>query len=345
MFTVPSVTRSPVLRYGIAVAAVALALLAARLLETPGEDHLLLLLLAAVVLSAWLGGFGPVLLATALSALAHSALRRPPASVLVEPTWEHGWALGVFLVLSVFVAVLEAARERTARDREHLLAQLQASLQEKDTLLREIHHRVKNNLQVISSLLSLQGEATPDPRVQAVVQVSQDRIQTMALIHDHLYRSDTLARVNLAPYLATVASHLRQVYCPEPSRVALHAAFAELWVDLDTAIPCGLILNELLTNCCKHAFPGGRAGAIHLELQATSAQEITLTVRDTGIGLPDGLEVQTSASLGWQLVQLLTEQLGGTLALTRGGGTTITLRFPASPAGTRQTPAEVRRSR
>jgi two-component sensor histidine kinase len=316
----------------MAVAAVGIAVVAVRLLEMPNARTILLLLLAAVVFSAWWGGFGPGLAAIILGALVFSYVWAPPTYLLLVGSWDDAVVLVVFLLLAVFVATVEATRRQTAQEREQMVTQLQVSLREKETLLREVHHRVKNNLQVIASLLSLQSEATPDPHVQRIVQVNQDRIQAMALIHDHLYRSDDLARVNLAPYLDTVATHLFQVYCAEPTRVTLHPQFEEIWLDLDVAIPCGLILNELLTNCCKHAFPGGQAGEIYLDLRVTPAHEVTLRVQDTGVGFPEGLDAQTADSLGLQLVHLLTEQLGGTITLTRDRGTTITLRFPAPPS-------------
>jgi two-component sensor histidine kinase len=333
-----SMTRSLILGYGIAVAAVGIAVLAMRLLETPNAHSILMLLLAAVVFAAWMGGFGPGLVATVLSALAFTFLWAPPTYLLLVSSWDDALVLVVFLLLSVFVATLEATRRRTAQEREQMLAQLQTSLQEKDTLLREIHHRVKNNLQVISSLLALQAEAVHDPQVAALMQVSQERIHTMAIIHEHLYRADNLAQVNLASYLDTLAMHVVQAYCREERGVTLHSSFEDVWLDLDRAIPCGLILNELLTNCCKHAFPGGQSGEIHLELRTTPAHDITLSVRDTGVGPPEGFDVQTTESLGWQLVQLLTEQLRGTITLTHSGGTAISINFPATREETRSIP-------
>ena len=220
------------------------------------------------------------------------------------------------------VNVLVDITERTQAE-----AQLQASLHEKEVLLKEIHHRVKNNLQLIASLLYLQSDHLKHPEDLALFEDTQNRVKSMALVHESLYHTGDLARFNFARYLERLTSHLCQSHGAERAGIRLHMALEEVVLDGDTAIPCGLIVNELLTNALKYAFPDGRAGTIHLTLRAAGDQ-VTLRVRDTGIGLPHGFDVHTTESLGLQLVGMMTEQLGGTLTLTGAGGTTWTVSLP-----------------
>jgi two-component sensor histidine kinase len=212
-------------------------------------------------------------------------------------------------------------------EQKRIEAQLTASLREKEVLLKEIHHRVKNNLQVVASLLSLQSESLDDPQLLAHFQESQHRVRAMALIHETLYQARDLAHVDFAQYVRALAADLLQAYAVDTARITLQTQTQEVWLDIDTAIPCSLILNELVTNAVKHAFPDGRPGEIHLDLRAEPGRT-TLQVRDTGVGVPDGLDVRQAESLGWQLVGMLTEQLGGTIDLNRAEGTAVTLTFP-----------------
>lgn len=206
-------------------------------------------------------------------------------------------------------------------------ARLKAALQEKEVLLKEVYHRVKNNLQVVASLLHLHSEGIEDPAMLARFQESQHRIQSMALVHEALYQADDLAHVNVAAYMRTLATYLMRAYDIDGSRITLDIYADEIVLPLDTAIPCGLILNELLSNALKYAFPAGRAGAIALDLHAEATQ-VRLRVQDTGVGFPIGLDFRRTDSLGLRLVCLLAEQLRGTIELAREGGTTMTVTFP-----------------
>jgi two-component sensor histidine kinase len=154
----------------------------------------------------------------------------------------------------------------------------------------------------------------------------------MALTHEVLYQSPDLARVNLAEYSRLLVQHLLPSAAVEPARLQIILEAEELWLSAEQAIPCGLILNELLTNCARHAFPDERAGAITITLQAVDDTHVRLRVRDNGVGVPLDVDVRTTESLGLQLVQLLTEQLQGTVELTRHDGTTVTVQFPVSTA-------------
>ncbi len=213
--------------------------------------------------------------------------------------------------------------------RKQAEAQLQASLHEKEVLLKEVHHRVKNNLQVIASLLSLQSHQLKDHDTIALFEDIQNRVKSMALIHESLYRTGDLARFNIAGYIESLSSHLFQSFAAEASGIRLHLELDDLAFDVDTAIPYGLILNELLTNALKHAFPSGRAGDVYITLQA-EGECVRLSVRDTGIGFPAGVDFRNTESLGLQLVDMLSEQLGGTLTLMGEGGTAFTVSIPYS---------------
>jgi two-component sensor histidine kinase len=221
----------------------------------------------------------------------------------------------------------EALRADLAQ-RQRVEEALKAALQEKELLLKEMHHRIKNNLQVISSLLNLQAGSSEAVRVQKILQDSQDRISSIALIHDTWHRSRDLARVDLADYLQNLVAELCRSYGAEAQRITVQTQFEEVLVSTDTAIPCGLILNELLSNAFKYAFPHDTQGNLHIAWQADPEHEAMLRVSDTGVGLPEGLDFRATDSLGRQLVCLLTEQLGGTIRLEHDGGTTFILTFP-----------------
>jgi two-component sensor histidine kinase len=201
-------------------------------------------------------------------------------------------------------------------------------LQEKEMLLREVAHRVKNNLQVISSLLHLQADTIDDPRLGTLFQASQERLHSMALVHDLLQQADDVARINLAPYAARLVDEVARTYAVDPARITLETQLEDVWVGLDTATPCGLLLHELLTNCFKHAFPEGQTGRVRVELRATAEQTLLLRVGDTGCGFPDDLDFRATASLGLQLVCSMAEQLQGTIALERAEGTHFLIMFP-----------------
>jgi PAS domain S-box-containing protein len=237
--------------------------------------------------------------------------------------------LAVHAAIAMQNAVLYGRAQEELASRTQAEAQLTALLREKELLLREIHHRVKNNLQIISSLLELQSDTIQDPSVLALFNDSQQRIRSMALVHEILYQSQDLAQVDVGAYLQSLSVQLFRSYGVDAQRIALRTDMERVLLDIDRAIPCGLILNELLTNVFKYAFPEGRAGEIRLVLRADPARHVTLMVQDTGVGLPEELDFRYTESLGLQLVCMLTEQLGGTITLTRQGGTTFTLTFVA----------------
>ena len=213
-------------------------------------------------------------------------------------------------------------------DRKKSGEQIKAALAEKVTLLKEIHHRVKNNMQIITSLLRLQADTIKDARYLDMFRESQMRIQSMALIHDKLYRSDDLAGIGFGEYLKELSAHLIRTYAINPDAVTIQVEAADVRLGLNAAIPCGLLMNELVSNSLKHAFPDDRKGEISITLQPVEDDQIVLTVSDNGIGLPDDLDFRNTKSLGMELVVILAEgQLGGTVELDRTGGTAFKVVF------------------
>jgi PAS domain S-box-containing protein len=216
---------------------------------------------------------------------------------------------------------------RDITERKRYQTQLQASLREKEVLLKEIHHRVKNNLQVISSLLNLQAETFSHPQILEVFRESQSRIKSMALVHESLYGASDLAHVDVEAYLRRLTDHLWRSYGPRAQAIILEMAIDHVALTMDTAIPCGLIINELISNAIVHGFPQGQPGRIRVQLRQDAAGHVTLAVSDTGVGPPAEFRLEEADTLGLRLVRALTEQLGGTLTLARRHGTTLTVAF------------------
>jgi two-component sensor histidine kinase len=224
---------------------------------------------------------------------------------------------------------LEArVQERTT---ELMLANenLSKEVHEKEILLKEIHHRVKNNLQVISSLFNLQAGQVRETGTLQILRDSQTRVRSMALIHEKLYQSKNLARIDFGEYVQSLATDLFRSYQRTLGGIQLKVQVDEVYLDLDQAIPCGLILNELVTNALKYAFPGGREGTIRVELHNETGNMVTLRVMDDGIGLPNDLDVHTTKTLGWQLINSLVAQLDGRLEIDNTHGTNCGVSFGA----------------
>ena len=210
---------------------------------------------------------------------------------------------------------------------------IQLSLREKDALLNEVHHRVKNNLQVISSLLRMEAGRSAQPDTKSVLGEMQGRIQAMALLHESLYRSGTFAAVDLGAYLRQVAIQSFRTLTTSQGAVQLHVDLASVQVEMDQAVSCGLLVNELISNCLKHGFPAGRTGEVRLELQRVDGMpELRLRMSDTGVGLPADFEAKRGHSLGLQLVSDMARQLDGRLEIGPGPGAVFTVTFtPPAP--------------
>lgn len=209
---------------------------------------------------------------------------------------------------------------------------LRSALEEKEILLREVHHRVKNNLQVVSSLLSLQARSAPDEEVQRAFDESRMRIQSMALIHEQLYESTDFADVNFPAYIRQLAQRLFRSYNVNPGRVGLRVEVGQIRLGVDTAVPCGLILNELLSNSLKYAFPNGREGTIVVSVEEMKDGSVVLSVADDGDGLPPEIGFWNTKTLGLRLVRLLVRQLDGEIELGGPPGAEFRIRFSLEDA-------------
>ena len=194
-------------------------------------------------------------------------------------------------------------------------------------MLKEIHHRVKNNLQIISSLLNLQANQVSDSRTLQALSDSQSRVRSMALIHERLYQSQSLANIDFGEYVKSLATDLFRSYRYNTTGVQLEIQADEVTLDLDQAVSCGLILNELMTNALKYAFPDGRDGTIRVELCAKPGRFLSLRVADNGIGVPTDFDTINANSLGLQLVNNLVRQLNGTLDMEHANGTAFQISF------------------
>lgn len=222
--------------------------------------------------------------------------------------------------LELRVAERTAAAEERARE-------VQASLEENQVLLREIHHRVKNNLQVISSLLDLQSQYTRDESMVEMFRESQNRVRSMALVHERLYQSEVLSSIDFGEYLNNLVSQLSTTYSVSGRPVRFDLDLEPVRLSIDAAVPCGLAVNELVSNCLKYAFPDRECGVVSIRL-AQGGGDVVLSVHDDGIGLPEPITFQNPKTFGLRLVNALVEQLHGKARVERSGGTTVQITFP-----------------
>lgn len=219
------------------------------------------------------------------------------------------------------VSIIDISETKRAEE------QLKTSLAEKEILLKEVHHRVKNNLQIISSLLDLQSDYIHDGDPRRYITESQDRIRSMALVHEQLYKSKDLSLIDFAHYVNDLVAHLSHSFLGIYNNIATEVDIREIKLGIDEAIPCGLIINELVSNALKHAFPDRRTGTVRICGAMDDEGYVNLTVSDNGIGFPRGFDLSASESLGLQIVSLLTEQLYGAIDFQGDDGVTVALRF------------------
>ncbi len=217
---------------------------------------------------------------------------------------------------------------RDETERRQASEQQAASLREKEVLLKEIHHRVKNNLQVITSLLTLQSYTVPDESVRALFEETCNRVRSIGDIHELLYRSPDLARINFGSYLDRLVSHLLSFYGVDPARIHVEVNAHGAGMEIAEAIPCGLIVNELLTNSLKHGFPEGRKGEVQITFHCQPEGECVLQVSDNGVGMPSGFRLEQATSLGLKLASVLARQLQGDIRLEANGGTRVVITYP-----------------
>jgi len=226
-------------------------------------------------------------------------------------------------VYSIMVIAEDITHRKTATD------QLIKSVNEKDVLLKEIHHRVKNNIQIISSLLNLQKQQVDSDEFVNILSESQNRIKSMAMIHEKLYHSGDLTRINFAEYIETLVSDLYSSYATSTRQVTPFINVENVRFNIETAVPCGLIINELISNSLKHAFPKGKTGTLSVSLK-TSDEWNELVISDDGVGFPEEFDIENSKTLGLQLVNILVKQLDGKITLNRINGTQFKIIFKES---------------
>jgi PAS domain S-box-containing protein len=221
----------------------------------------------------------------------------------------------------VVVVIFRDVTERTRAEE-----QIKASLKEKDILLREIHHRVKNNLGLISALLNLQSTYATDELHRKMFEDAEARVTTMALAHEQLYQSDSLADINFHVYVTGLVDHLvGSIGLGNP--IKLKKEMEDISFSAETAIPLGIVITELVSNSLKHAFPGGRKGEVRIAIRSTGAEEFELVVCDNGIGMPENLDLENSESLGWDLVKAFANKIRGKIEIRRREGTEVRLKF------------------
>ncbi|HUJ12713.1 MAG TPA: PAS domain S-box protein [Thermoanaerobaculia bacterium] len=230
------------------------------------------------------------------------------------------------LVTDEGMLVMSIVRDITERRRAE--ETIKASLREKEALLREIHHRVKNNLQVTTSLLRLQAATIDDPRAREMFDEAQDRIRSMALVHEKLYQSTNLSQIHFGDYIRALGDLLFRSSSMAPGNVTLDVGGSTIFLSIDTAVPCGLIVNELLSNSLKHAFPAQRAGKVSVQLEQKNG-DVIMRIRDDGVGLPPTFAEKQKATLGMQLVHALVQQVDGALTIEPARiGTSFKIAFP-----------------
>ncbi len=218
--------------------------------------------------------------------------------------------------------MLAVVRDVTERKRIEAVAR-----EAREMYFKEVHHRVKNNLQVISSLLYLQSVHTSDPVILGILNESRSRVKSIALIHEKLYRSSELVKIDFAEYVRDLVADLYRTYGVNQEGIAIATRVEDVRIEIDTAVPCGLIINELVSNALKHAFTGRVTGTITVDLRHLKESEFLLEVRDDGVGLPKGFDARASNSLGLRLVSDLTRQLDGTMAIDTTNGTLFRITF------------------
>jgi PAS domain S-box-containing protein len=222
----------------------------------------------------------------------------------------------------VYTVILRDVTQRREADEK-----IRASLREKEVLLQEIHHRVKNNLQVVSSLLSLQSRGIVDEDTRQKFKESQNRVQSMALIHEQLYQSANLSAIDYPQYIRQLAAHLFRSYRVSSSRIEFQPEIDEVRLSVDVAVPVGLIINELVSNSLKYGFPNGQGGAIRVALRKEAYGRMTLSVTDNGVGLPEEIGFGSTQTLGLRLVGTLVRQIDGSVRVERAGGTGVHITF------------------
>lgn len=237
-------------------------------------------------------------------------------SVSLNPVCDHNGKVESVMGMARDITELKQAAE-----------QIKRSLEEKEVLLKEIHHRVKNNMQIIASLLRIQAADIKDEKIQAIFNGIHDRIRSMAVLYEMLYQSKDMAKVDLSEYIRRLTTHLVSMYRAGLGPISLKLDVKDVYLDVKRAIPCGLIITELVSNSLKHAFPDGKKAEIAVEMHPDKGKKYTLVVKDDGVGFPEGADFRNTKSLGMKLVVDLVKQINGTIDLSRAKGTEFKIVF------------------
>lgn len=250
-------------------------------------------------------------------------------------TQEHEHLVGLLADRAGAILMNHLLRARLRESNERL----EKSLREKEVLLREVHHRVKNNLQLVSSMLDLQADTVGDERARELIEEAHRRVRSIAMVHQRLYQHEDIEQVDFAEYASALTDYLSGIHRGEGESARIELEAQPTPMRLETAIPCGLILNELTTNALRHAFDGGPPGHIAVEIAPTGAGEIRMAVVDDGVGLPESIDIESPQTLGLQIVSMLTLQTGGRLIAGpgkngRGAAFEILLPDPLAPGET-----------
>ncbi len=225
------------------------------------------------------------------------------------------------------ITLMKWELERKEKKRREAEEYLKKSLAEKEILLREVHHRVKNNMQIISSILRMQSRNIDDPKLKDVLQESQNRIHSMALIHENLYNNKSLANINFSSYIKSLTNNIARSYTSHQANVIFDYQIDDAYLPMDIAIPCGLIINELISNSFKYAFKDKSDGIISIHFTNQKDDEYKLVVSDNGIGISDTFDITKTKSLGMKILHKLVQQIEGTLKSDFSNGTKFTIIF------------------
>ena len=237
-------------------------------------------------------------------------------SSMLTPIFDEGETLKKFVIVDTDISPNKELEEK-----------LKSSLSEKEILLKEIHHRVKNNLQVIISLLNLQAGYLHDEETLRAMQEGQNRVRSMALVHEKFYQLDGISEIDFGEYVEKLCQYIFQTYPETAYKVSLDIESEDVKFDLDTAMPCGLLINEIVSNSLKYAFPNGQEGQVTIRLKSLPENKIRISVKDNGIGISEEYELQNPSTLGLQLIGALTSQLNGEVEMLRSNGTTFNITF------------------
>ncbi len=235
----------------------------------------------------------------------------------------------LFSLIDELASTIQLKRELLEKEQKRRIAEehLKRSLAEKEVLLKEVHHRVKNNMQIISSILKMQERQVEDERLKTVLGESQNRIRTMALIHENLYRNENLADIKFSNYVKSLAGNLLRSYTENQGKIRFEYDIEDVFLPLDTGIPCGLIINELISNSIKYAFEGRNSGTITIRLTRPDSGAFELQVADDGKGISSDFNIEKSKSLGMKIVTRLVQQIDGTMDYDFNNGTKFIIKF------------------